>query len=211
MKKLQVNVGDKYNRLTVVEVGLYKGNRRAAKCLCSCGKETVVTCTRLVSGKIKSCGCLQIECVKRQNFKHGAAYTRLYNIWLGIRKRCYNPKYKWFMNYGGRGITLCDEWRNDFVAFSFWALANGYQDNLTIERINVDGNYCPDNCTWITREQQPLNQRGRVNKYTNGERIHIGKLARQSGITPGCLYQRLSRGLSLEDAMSKPNRKQSCA
>lgn len=213
MRKLQINIGDKYNRLTVVETGLYKGPRRAVRCICSCGKETVVTCSRLINGKIKSCGCLQVESVKKRNFKHGASHTRLHNIWMAMKNRCYNSNYKWFMNYGGRGIIVCDEWRDDFTMFSDWALSNGYQDTLTIERIDVNGNYCPDNCTWILLEQQPLNQRGRVNKYTNGERIHMGELARQNGLTYCCLYQRLSSGMTLEEALSKParvRRKKSC-
>lgn len=204
-KSLVVSIGDVYNRLTVVELGLYLADgHKAAKCCCVCGKETIVSLTRLVNGRIKSCGCLQRERAHYSNFTHGHSRTRLYDIWLGIKKRCYSTAYKWFCNYGGRGIVMCDAWRDNFLAFYEWAMTHGYADNLTIERVDVNGNYQPDNCTWITRNQQPLNRRPSYNnKY--GCRINLSMLAKQHGITKSLLFNRLRMGWSLGKALNTPN------
>lgn len=204
-KTLEVKVGEQYGRLTIIELGLYiSGNRRAVRCRCACGNETVVNVSRLVRGVIQSCGCLQKESVIKKNTKHNLSHTRLYSIWQGIIKRCYSNKYKWFCNYGGRGIIMCDTWRNDFMSFYTWAITHGYADDLTIERVDVNGNYCSENCTWIPRKQQPLNQRERINARFGGQRLNIATLARQHGVQPGLVYGRLHLGWSLLDALQIP-------
>lgn len=129
-------------------------------CRCDCGQITCVRVHRLFLGATKSCGCSN-----RRNLKHGRSSSRgrknsLYTRWGSMIHRCYNQKRKDWKDYGGRGITVCDEWRNDFIAFENWALANGYQTHLTIDRKDNDGNYEPSNCHWATHKQQSKNRRG---------------------------------------------------
>jgi len=127
-------------------------------CKCSCGNVTKVKGTQLTVGKTKSCGCLlkEVAAIKgRKRFKHGeGGDSRLYRIWATMKKRCYNSKFHAYHRYGGRGINVCIEWKNDFIKFRDWALINGYQNNLTIDRIDNDGNYEPNNCQWLTRSRK---------------------------------------------------------
>lgn len=140
------------------------------RCRCDCGKEFTTRARSLRGGETHSCGCLRltrmIEGSKRANTKHGGAphrgYEKLYNVWLRMKGRCNNPKATNYKYYGGRGITVCDEWKNSYAAFREWALANGYKDGLSIDRIDVNGNYTPDNCRWITMAEQQKNKRPRA-------------------------------------------------
>src|SRR4029077_5417475 len=122
----------------------------------SCGNETIVFVAYLRSGHTKSCGCLARETTSQRNFTHGEGHTRLYKIWGGIKQRCTNPEVAFFHRYGGRGVTLCAEW-HDFVPFRDWAISQGYADHLSIDRINNDGNYQPDNCRWVSQAAQMRN------------------------------------------------------
>jgi hypothetical protein len=115
----------------------------------------------LISGDTKSCGCLQKEIAKATFTRHGKWSSRLHVIWSSMKTRCYNQKHSKCKYYGGRGISICDEWLRDFQAFFDWAMANGYRDDLTIDRIDVNGKYCPDNCRWITIAEQQKNKRNK--------------------------------------------------
>lgn len=162
-------VGKKFNRLTVIEraenILHADGRRRVAWiCACDCGNTTVVETYMMKSGAIKSCGCLKVERNKRDFGTHGGCRERLYSVWCSMKKRCYNPKYKQYKDYGGRGIKVCDEWLHDYANFKQFALENGYNPQAgfgecTIDRINVDGDYSPDNCRFVDIKTQNNNKR----------------------------------------------------
>ena len=164
--KVKDITGNKYGRLTVI---CQCGNRRSQvngktvtmwKCICDCGKTVVVPKYALTSGSTRSCGCLKADNNRNTWTTHGMSKTRLYRIWRSMKDRCYNKSSPAYQYYGGKGIKMCDEWigSNGFQDFHRWAIQNGYEEPLTIERISVDGDYSPENCMWIPRNKQTRNR-----------------------------------------------------
>lgn len=156
--------GQRFGRLTVIRrEGSDKRGNAVWLCRCDCGNETVVDGWSLRCGNTKSCICLKYEVVKEQFTVHGQSLSRLHGVWKGMKERCSNPKHNRYHRYGGRGITVCDEWRNSFQAFYDWAIVNGYDENAprgqcTIDRIDNDKGYNPDNCRWVDAKTQRHNQ-----------------------------------------------------
>jgi len=139
------------------------------------------------------------------NYKHGGKGTRLYRIWLNMKNRCHNPKTPPFKNYGARGITVCDEWKDDFQAFHDWAMANGYADHLTIDRIDNDGNYCPENCRWTTPLVQGNNSRHNHMITYEGETHPLREWAKILGFTYPTLSNRINTyGWDVKRAFTTP-------
>ena len=146
--------GQKFGKLTVKKLlRIDKEHGAIWLCDCECGNTTEVSSRRLISKNTKSCGCLRIRKT------HGLSDTRLYDIWIHTKQKCINPNSKNYQHYGGRGISVCKEWQEDFVNFYNWAMSNGYEDNLSLDRIDVDGNYEPNNCRWADDYTQTHNRR----------------------------------------------------
>lgn len=181
--------GRKFGRLTVLEVAERTGRKTYWLCKCDCGNLTKVQTAYLNNAHTKSCGCLQKTTVTT----HGKKKTKLYGVWASMKERCINIKHPAYENYGGRGITMCDEWREDFQTFYDWAMESGYQEGLTIDRKDNDGNYEPSNCRWVTCKIQGNNTRRNHYIEFNGERHTISEWAEIKGINRLTLWDRIVR------------------
>ena len=192
-------VGQKFGRLAVLErLPKNTGHSHWWLCQCDCGNIVEVRGRCLTKGETKSCGCYKRDYARKhgtQMFtKHGWYGTRLYSAWRRMIDRCENPNFPQYPNYGGRGIKVCDEWRKSPEKFCEWAMANGYADNLSIDRIDFNGDYEPSNCRWITMDEQQTNKRNNVRITYNGKTQCIAEWARELGVSQGNLYSRIRLG-----------------
>lgn len=167
-------------------------------CICDCGNICIVKSCDLLAGKVSSCGCLEKDARHTNHRTHGLSKTRLYHIYTGIKTRCYNENDSHYHSYGGRGIKMCDEWLNDFKAFYDWAMENGYDPNAetgscTIDRIDVDGDYSPCNCRFVSMLEQSYNKTtNRLIEY-DGEMMPVSKVANLVGVSEKTIFSRIYR------------------
>lgn len=202
MSKLVDLTGKKFNMLTVISraENTKEGITRWV-CLCDCGNTTIVRGHNLKSNAVKSCGCL----THVPRYTHGLSNTRLYRIWNAMKCRCNLPTNNNYKNYGGRGIKICKEWNDNFLSFYDWAMANGYSENLTIERLNNDGNYEPDNCRWATKKEQANNRRYCVMITYNGKTQNLTQWCKELNLDYKFIHNRIKKNKwDFERAITTP-------
>lgn len=210
--------GKTFNRLTVLKLhhkkqlfnknGKPNGHLYYYECLCSCGKISIVASTLLKNNSVKSCGCLREDEIKKSENKHrihGMKNTRIYKIWSSMRGRCHYKYIHGYERYGGRGIKVCQEWEENFMNFYNWSINNGYRDDLTIDRINFNGNYEPSNCRWVTKKEQARNTKSNHNITYKGETHCLKEWSEILGINYGTLKGRIQkRKWNIEKAFTEP-------
>ena len=195
--KIENLKGNKYGRLTVLNYSHIKNHKSYWRCKCECGNETIVRSDCLKDGSTKSCGCFNIDGHKVEN---PLSQDKLYHVYHGMIQRCNNSNTKYYKHYGGRGIKVCNEWLKDFNVFKKWAMENGYEDGLTIDRRDVNGNYEPDNCRWVDQKTQCNNTRRNVNITYHGETHNLTEWSEILGINRNTLNYRINNGWELEKA-----------
>ena len=194
-------VGLKSGRLTVVSFDHKTStNHVYVKCRCDCGNEVVVRASSILRQTTKSCGCLAAERNKEKSTKHGMFGSRIYNIWAAMKRRCVDSKTQAFKWYGAKGIGFCKEWEQ-FEPFFIWAKENGYSDNLSLDRIDSNGNYCPDNCRWTTFKQQARNRANNTVVEYNNEKHCLSEWAEKFNINYSTFLTRLRKGYPFEKAL----------
>lgn len=187
-------IGKRFGHLTVLSLDhITERHNTYWLCQCDCGNKTVVYRGGLTSGDTISCGCYHKEHNHEYGYKHGLTGTPLYTTWCGMNNRCRNENAANYERYGGRGISVCDEWKNDFITFHDWALSHGYEEGLSLDRINNDGNYEPSNCRWATREEQQNNRRNSHYFTYNNETHTIAEWGRILNIKDNLLNYRINK------------------
>mgnify|MGYP003571294583 CR=1 FL=1 len=202
-------IGQKYNRWTIISFSHSDGHHRFYNCVCECGNHGVVDIRSLRSGNSKSCGCLRREITKKRATTHGLSKSRINRIYRNMKARCYDPNAHTYRRYGANGIKMCDEWlgKDGFINFYNWAMNNGYKDNLTIDRKDGTGNYCPENCRWATPKEQSNNLRTNIVIEYNGEKHTVAEWADITGINSRTINMRYKEGLPLDIVFSRLDRR----
>ena len=203
--------GQKFGRLRVLNRGddyISSSGDKYVRwvCECECGNIKNIFGTCLRNGTTKSCGCLKKDLDKHKFVTHGDSNAHLYYVWRGMRNRCTSKASRIYKYYGARGISVCEEW-NKYDNFKKWALSNGYKQGLSIDRVDVNGNYEPSNCRWITQREQNLNRRNNRYIQYNGERKTLTEWVNECGIEEHVLRYRLNQGWNVEKALNTPVRK----
>lgn len=204
--KIENLVGQKFGKLIVLEKTAQVKGHAKYKCLCECGKESIVNSQNLKRGKTKSCGCGEIENLKNNWAKvttHGLTDHPIHNTWNAMKGRCYNKKNEKYKNYGARGIIVCDEWKDNFQAFYDWAITSGWQEGLTIDRENNDGHYEPSNCRWANDDIQANNKTTNLFITFNGETKTATQWAKTYNIPSYTIAWRFKRGWPIEKVFLK--------
>lgn len=196
-------VGKKFGRIAVVEKVGKRKNKIIWMCKCDCGGIIPVSGDSLKSGNTKSCGCYKSYATANRNRTHNKSATRIYGIWHAMKQRCYYEKNVCYKDYGGRGISVCKEWLNDFQAFYDWAMTNGYADDLTLDRIDVNGNYEPNNCKWSTQEEQATNKRNSRYIEYHGELKTLSEWSKITKIDHKTISYRIEKGYPMDKVFAR--------
>lgn len=191
--------GKRFGMLTVISKSCNRNKNVYWNCQCDCGNAIEVKTAELNRGTTISCGCYSKKRFVEENTKHNKSNTRLYKIWYGMKRRCYDKRMKSYKRYGGRGIKICDEWLNDFMNFYDWAIKNGYNDNLSIDRKDNDGDYKPSNCRWATDLTQARNHQNTICLELFGYEKPLAEWNDIAGVSYSRSYQRYKRGLRVFD------------
>lgn len=203
MGKLIDLTGQVFNRWTVIEFAFVKSKKTFWKCRCECGNVRYISSYSLRKGLSKSCGCYHSELMSKRPLAktHGLYYKcpRLYRIWQNMKNRCCNKNVKKYKYYGARGIKVCEEWKYDFQVFYDWAMSNGYADDLSIDRIDVNGNYEPNNCRWVTMKEQSNNKRNNHLIRFNGKTRTLQEWSDELNIDKHLLISRIKLGWTMEE------------
>lgn len=214
-KKINM-IGYQTGKLTVIGEAPSKYGQSMWLCQCECGNTCTHTGGSLRRNKVKSCGCVykatRVEVARKSiaKEKHGGSYSRLYYMWASMKARCYYKGDVSYKHYGGRGIEVCDEWKNDFAAFRDWAMKNGYDPNAernqcTIDRIDVNGNYCPENCKWSNAHEQSNNRRNSFVITYAGKTLHTSEWSKITGIPRSTIYARYRYGWTADEIFTPVN------
>lgn len=198
--------GETKNFLTMISDKMPGTNKYNSRALfqCKCGNIKAIIIHSVTTGRTKSCGCLQLAYAKMKSYKHGDSETRLYRIWGNMKNRCGNPNYTESQYYGGKGITVCKEWQSDFEAFRDWALNNGYSDSLSIDRIDGNKGYFPDNCRWVDCKTQSRNRRSCIYIEYNGEKKDLTEWCEILNLPAATIRRRVYRGWDKVRALTEP-------
>ena len=199
MKKTNLRdlTGMKFGKWTVIQSDVITNGRRFCLCVCECGTEKLVDKSSLIRGKSTQCHSCSL-------YKHGGSNTRLYRIWKNMKQRCSNPKASKFELYGGKGITVCDSWKNSFENFAKWSYENGYTDELSIDRIDSNKNYCSENCRWTTYKEQGNNTSANHLVTYNGITQTLSKWADSLNLPYKVVSERIRRNWSVEKTFNTP-------
>lgn len=193
MSKVIDLTGQRFGKLTAIRcIGINKNRQSVWRCKCDCGSEIDVRSSSLRNGDTSSCGCLQRKISKKANTKHGESHSNLYNIWTSMKARCHNPENHAFNRYGARGITVCDEWHT-YANFRDWSMSNGYEAGLSIDRIDNNKGYFPENCRWTTSKKQANNRESNHTITFNGETHTLAEWAVIKDLNYGTLNSRINR------------------
>lgn len=208
MSKLIDLTGQRFGRLTVISRAKNTPAGQAQwLSVCDCGKKAISTGEALRSGRTLSCGCFRWERLLQVNITHGESDSLLYHVWCDMKRRCQDKYSQDWKYYGSRGITVCDEWLNDFTAFHQWALENDYADGLSIDRIDVNKGYSPENCRWADAVTQSRNRRNVCLVTYQGKAQALSAWSVEYGISYGVLYYRYTHGWPIERALTEPVKK----
>ena len=202
MGKIKDITGNKYGKLTVISSVGSRHKKIYWLCQCECGNKTEVSGVSLRNNNTKSCGCLKHT--RRDMGAHNLSKTRINNIYHNMKQRCDNPNCNVYSNYGGRGITVCEEWKRDFMSFYNWAMEHGYKDTLSIDRIDVNGNYEPNNCRWVTQKKQMSNTRRNLIYSIDNEQLCLSEWCEKYKMPYWTVLRRIQRGYDIKTALTKP-------